>query len=155
MGRLGTILASVGAGIRPRRRNRAMRLTQRIWYLMLVVVPVAFLLHWLQAGPVVEFLVAALGIIPLAAVMGHATESLAARVGPRVGGILSASFGNAAELILGLVALNRGLIPVVKASITGSIIGNALLVLGLSLLVGGVRNRRQTFDHAAVGLQST
>jgi Ca2+:H+ antiporter len=132
-----------------------MRLTQRIWYLMLVVVPVAFLVHWLRAGPLLQFLVAALGIIPLAAVMGRATESLAARVGPRVGGILSASFGNAADLILGLVALNRGLIPVVKASITGSIIGNALLVLGLSLLVGGVRNRRQTFDHAAVGLQST
>ena len=132
-----------------------MRLAQRIWYLMLLAVPAAFAVHGLHAGPLVQFLVAALGIIPLAAVMGRATESLAARVGPAVGGIFSAGFGNAAELILGLVALNRGLIPVVKASITGSIIGNALLVLGLSLFVGGVRNRRQRFNQAVVGLQST
>jgi Ca2+:H+ antiporter len=132
-----------------------MRLEQRLCYLMLLAVPAVLLVHWLRAGPLIQFLVAAVGIVPLAAVMGRATESLAARVGPQAGGILSAGFGNAAELILGLVALNRGLVPVVKASITGSIIGNALLVLGLSLLVGGVRNRRQRFDHAAVGLQST
>jgi Ca2+:H+ antiporter len=128
---------------------------RRLWYLMLLAVPAALVVQWLNAGPLVQFLAAALGIIPLAAVMGRATESLAARVGPQAGGILSAGFGNAAELILGLVALNRGLIPVVKASITGSIIGNALLVLGVSVLVGGVRNGRQTFDRTAVGLQST
>jgi Ca2+:H+ antiporter len=132
-----------------------MRPAQRIWYGMLLLVPAALAVHWLHAGPVVQFLVAGLGIIPLAAVMGRATESLAARLGPNLGGILTASFGNAAELILGVVALNRGLIPVVKASITGSIIGNALLVMGLSLLVGGVRNRRQQFERTTVGLQST
>ena len=132
-----------------------MRLAQRLWYVLLLAVPAAVALHWLHAGPVAQFLVAGLGIIPLAAVMGRATESLAARLGPNLGGVLTASFGNAAELILGLVALSRGLIPVVKASITGSIIGNALLVLGLSLLVGGLRNRRQRFNHATVGLQST
>jgi Ca2+:H+ antiporter len=132
-----------------------MRLVQRLWCVMLLAVPAAFVVHWLHAGPVAEFVVASLGIIPLAAVMGRATESLAARLGPSLGGLLSASFGNAAEVILGLVALRSGLIPVVKASITGSIIGNALLVLGLSLLVGGLRNRRQRFNHAVVGLQST
>jgi Ca2+:H+ antiporter len=131
-----------------------MRWPHPIWYLLLLV-PVAMVVPWLGAGPVVQFLAAGIGIIPLAAVMGRATEALAARLGPQFGGILSASFGNAAELILGLVALRRGLIPVVKASITGSIIGNALLVLGLSVLVGGLRHRRQYFDRTTVGLQST
>jgi Ca2+:H+ antiporter len=127
----------------------------RIWYGLLLLVPAALVVHALGAGPLVQFVAAGLGIIPLAAVMGRATESLAARLGPQAGGILTAGFGNAAELILGLVGLSRGLVPVVKASITGSIIGNALLVLGLSLLVGGLRHRRQTFDRGAVGLQST
>ncbi len=132
-----------------------MRLGQWIWYLLLLAVPVGFVVHWLGAGPLTQFLAAGLGIVPLAAVMGRATDSLATRLGPHLGALLTASFGNAAELILGLVALRRGLVPVVKASITGSIIGNALLVLGLSLLVGGLRNRHQKFDHSRVGLQST
>jgi Ca2+:H+ antiporter len=126
-----------------------------VLYLLLLAVPAAFVLHGLGAGPVPTFVVAGLGIVPLAAVMGRATESLAVYVGPHLGGLLSATFGNAAELILGLVALQRGLLAVVKASITGSIIGNILLVLGLSLLVGGVRHRKQTFDRTAIGLQST
>src|SRR5690349_2814967 len=99
-----------------------MRRPHRIWYLLLLLVPLAMVVPWLGAGPVVQFVAAGVGIVPLAAVMGRATEALAGRLGPQVGGILSASFGNAAELILGLVALQRGLIPVVKASITGSII---------------------------------
>ncbi len=124
-------------------------------YVLLLAVPAAFVVHWLAAGPVLTFLVSGLGIVPLAAVMGRATEALGTRLGPQVGGLLSATFGNAAELILGLAALNRGLVAVVKASITGSIIGNGLFVLGLSLLVGGLRNGRQTFDRTTVGLQST
>jgi Ca2+:H+ antiporter len=101
------------------------------------------------------FATAGLGIIPLAAIMGRATDALSTRLGSTVGGLLNAAFGNAAELILSLVALRRGLFSVVKASLTGSIIGNALLVLGLSLLVGGLRHRRQTFDRTSAGLQST
>jgi Ca2+:H+ antiporter len=86
--------------------------------------------------------------------MSRATDSLAERLGPRLGGLLNATFGNAVELILALVALGRGLTTVVKASITGSILGNLLLVLGMSLLAGGLRHRRQTFDRVAAGLQS-
>jgi Ca2+:H+ antiporter len=132
-----------------------MRGPYRFGYLLLLAVPAAFAVHGLGAGPLAQFVVAALGIIPLAAVMGRATESLSVRLGPHLGAFLSASFGNAAELILGIAALQRGLIPVVKASITGSIIGNALLVFGLSVLVGGLRNGRQSFDRSRVGLQST
>jgi Ca2+:H+ antiporter len=101
------------------------------------------------------FLAAVVGIIPLAGLMGRATEHLAERLGPTAGGLLNATFGNAAELIIALAALRHGseMHALVKASITGSIIGNLLLVLGLAALVGGVRRSRQTFNrtHAGVG----
>ena len=93
--------------------------------------------------------VAALAIVPLAGWMGRATEQLAARSGAGVGGFLNATFGNAAELIIALVALSKGLTGVVKASIAGSIIGNLLLVLGASILVGGLRYPKQTFNQTA------
>ena len=122
---------------------------------LLVFVPLAMLgefLHW--GGPAV-FACAALAIIPLAGLMGRATEALAARLGAGIGGLLNATFGNAAEMIIALMALQRGLYDVVKASLTGSIIGNVLLVLGLSLVVGGARRERQTFDRAAAAVGST
>jgi Ca2+:H+ antiporter len=101
------------------------------------------------------FLIAIAGIIPLAGLMGRATENLAERVGPTTGGLLNATFGNAAELIIALAALRHGpeMYPLVKASITGSIIGNLLLVFGLAALVGGLRRTKQTFNrtHAGVG----
>jgi Ca2+:H+ antiporter len=122
---------------------------------LLLAVPVAFVLRSLEAPPLAVGLVSGLAIVPLAAILGRATEALSQQTGPGLSGLLNATFGNAAELVLGLVALRRGLLAVVKASITGSIIGNALLVLGLSLLVGGLRHRRQTFDRTQVGLQST
>jgi Ca2+:H+ antiporter len=87
--------------------------------------------------------------------MGHSTEHLAGHYGPAIGGLLNASFGNAAELIIAILALQRGLHEVVKASLTGSIIGNALLVLGLSLLLGGFRHPRQLFNATAAGLGAT
>jgi Ca2+:H+ antiporter len=96
-----------------------------------------------------------LAIIPLAGLMGRATEHLAERLGAGLGGLLNASFGNAAELIIALMALRAGLLDVVKASITGSIIGNVLLVLGLSVLVGGVKYEAQTFNRTAAGLGAT
>ncbi len=126
----------------------------RLWYILLLAVPLAFVLHLVHAGPVWVFLAAGLGIVPLAALMGHSTEALASRLGPHLGGLLNATFGNAAELILALMALRKGLVAVVKASLTGSIIGNALLVLGLSLLAGGLRHRRQNFDRVHAGLQA-
>ena len=101
------------------------------------------------------FAVAALAVIPLAGWLGRATEHLAERAGPGVGGLLNATFGNAAELIIGLLALSHGLIGVVKASITGSIIGNILLVLGASMLAGGARFSRQTFNQTAARVAST
>ena len=101
------------------------------------------------------FACAALAIVPLAGLMGEATEDLAGRLGAGVGGLLNATFGNAAELILALVALQRGYYEVVKASITGSVIGNTLLVLGLAMIAGGARRERQTFDRVAAAASST
>ena len=101
------------------------------------------------------FAIAALAVIPLAGWLGRATEHLAERAGPGVGGLLNATFGNAAELIIGLLALSHGLIGVVKASITGSIIGNILLVLGASMLAGGFRFSRQRFNQTAARVSST
>src|SRR3954463_7144081 len=101
------------------------------------------------------FLAAVLAIVPLAGLMGRATENLAEHLGPAAGGLLHATFRNAAELIIALASLRRGpeMYPLVKASITGSIIGNILLVLGLAAFVGGLRRPRQTFSrtHAGVG----
>ena len=124
---------------------------------LLVAVPVAGALRYVESwhNGTALFVFAALGIIPLAGWMGRATEQLAARSGAGVGGFLNATFGNAAELIIGLMALSRGLTGVVKASITGSIIGNLLLVLGASLLAGGLRYSRQTFNQTAARVSAT
>ena len=118
---------------------------------LLVFVPVAFALRYVPAwqNQTALFIVSALAIIPIAGWMGHATEQLAHRMGEGVGGLLNASFGNAAELIIALIALRAGHIEVVKASITGSIIGNLLLVLGVSVFAGGVRYPKQTFNKTA------
>jgi Ca2+:H+ antiporter len=107
------------------------------------------------ASPTIVFSAAAIALLPLAGLMGTATEHLAARRGAGLGGLLNASFGNAAELIIALVALRKGLPEVVKASITGSIVGNSLLVLGLSVLAGGIRHDRQRFNPTTAGLGST
>ena len=117
-----------------------------------VVAPLAELLHW---GPLAVFGCSALAIIPLAGLMGEATEKLASRLGEGIGGLLNATFGNAAELIIALVALQRGLYDVVKASLAGSIIGNSLLVLGLAMVAGGARREKQTFDRSASSASST
>jgi Ca2+:H+ antiporter len=123
--------------------------------LLLVFVPLAVLAEWLHWGPLTVFAFACIAIIPLAGMMGEATENLAAKLGAGIGGLLNATFGNAAELIIALVALHRGLYDVVKASLTGSIIGNVLLVLGLAIVAGGRNRERQTFDRAAASVGST
>ena len=121
--------------------------------LLLVFVPIAMLMEWWLHSPASAiFIVSCLGIIPLAGQMGHATEEIAERVGEGVGGLLNATFGNAAELIIAIVALRAGLFDLVKASITGSIIGNVLLVFGLSALVGGLKYETQKFNRTAAGL---
>ncbi len=117
---------------------------------LLIFVPIAIVLRfWPGAGsPTALFVCSALGIIPVAGWIGRATETLAARAGEALGGLLNATFGNAAELIIAGIALSKGLTNVVKASITGSIIGNVLLVLGLSILFGGVKYKEQYFNRA-------
>ena len=98
---------------------------------------------------------AALAIVPLAWFMGLATEEIGKHAGPGVGGLLNAAFGNATELIIALFALSEGLVDVVKASLTGSILGNLLLVLGLSMLAGGLRHKSQSFSREASGIHTT
>jgi Ca2+:H+ antiporter len=123
--------------------------------LLLVLVPVAILLELLHSAPVAIFAVAALAIVPLAGVMGRATEALSEKAGPGIGGLLNATFGNAAELIIAAIGLSHGLGAVVKASITGSIIGNCLLVLGASILAGGLKHPVQRFNRTAASLGTT
>ena len=123
---------------------------------MLLFVPVTVLLEYANpSGYVWIFIASGLAIIPLAGLMGRATEEVASYTGEGVGGLLNATFGNAAELIIGVVALNSGLYDVVKASLIGSIIGNVLLVLGAAMLAGGVKFTVQTYNAAAARSQAT
>ncbi len=124
-------------------------------YLLSLAIPLAVVLEFTHADAVAIFATAAIGLIPAAAIMGRATEELAARSGPGIGGLLNVTFGNFPELIIALFALNQGLHEVVKASIVGSVIGNLLLVLGASMLVGGMRRARQQFNATAASAQST
>jgi len=125
-------------------------------YLLLPFIPVAIALELTHASATIVFVCSALGIIPTAALMGRATEELAARSGPGVGGLLNVTFGNAPELIIALFALGAGLQEVVKASLIGSILGNILLVLGASMLIGGLKAKKlvQKFDRTAANVQA-
>jgi Ca2+:H+ antiporter len=114
--------------------------------LLLLFVPISIAAHFLEWGSAVVFITSCIAIVPLAAWMGTATEEIAVVAGPTLGGLLNATFGNATELIIALIALNAGLVSVVKATITGSIIGNLLLVMGLSMLLGGLRYKEQDFQ---------
>ena len=123
---------------------------------LLVLVPIAVgLEHFAPERHLLIFVTACLAILPLAGRMGHATEALAERMGEGVGGLLNATFGNAAELIIALAALRAGLYDVMKASIAGSVIGNILLVLGASMLAGGLRHREQSFNPVGARSQAT
>jgi Ca2+:H+ antiporter len=124
-------------------------------YLLTPFIVAAVALELAHAAPTLVFACAALGIIPTAALMGLATEELAARSGPGIGGFLNVTFGNAAELIIAVFLLAEGLQEVVKASIVGSILGNLLLVLGLSMVVGGLGRARQVFNRTAANAQAT
>ncbi|HEV8600002.1 MAG TPA: Clp protease N-terminal domain-containing protein, partial [Gemmatimonadales bacterium] len=138
----------------PHLETRKPRARRRIpWALLLLLaVPASVLLRWQQVSPLLIFFTACLGVLPLARLLGQATEQLAERTGPTVGGLLNATFGNAAELIIALVALRAGLVDLVKASITGSILGNLLLILGLALVAGGVTRPTLTFNRTAAGM---
>ncbi|HXE54756.1 MAG TPA: calcium/proton exchanger [Tepidisphaeraceae bacterium] len=138
-----------------------MRLILRLGYL---AIPLAFVVHDVLAGhfppglrrwePLITFLLSGYAVVPLAHLMGEATAQLAERTGPTWGGLLNATFGNAAELIIAIIALTKGLNGVVKSSLTGSILGNLLLVSGGAMLVGGWKRERQAFSKATAQTNS-
>jgi Ca2+:H+ antiporter len=124
-------------------------------YYLGIFIPVAIALELVHVdSPVLIFSAAALAVIPCAAVMGEATEAIAAKSGPGIGGLMNVTFGNAPELIIAFFALLEGLQEVVKASLVGSVIGNTLLVLGAAMLVGGLPRDKQTFSQTAAHAQS-
>lgn len=135
----------------PHQRGRGFR-----WRLLLLLaVPASLLLDRVFHAPALAvFIAACLGVLPLAAYMGEATEHLAHRTGPTIGGLLNATFGNAAELIISIVALQAGLVGLVKASITGSILGNLLLIMGLSLVAGGLQRSELRFNRTGAGMSA-
>src|SRR5215212_10927284 len=121
-------------------------------YLLVPFIPIAIILELAHASASIIFITSALGVIPTAALMGRATEELAARSGPGIGGFLNVTFGNAPELIIAFFALNEGLQEVVKASLIGSILGNILLVMGAAMFIGGRKRDRQRFDRTAANV---
>ncbi len=144
-----------GSSTRPRLNAAFLRSPQGWPYLLAPLIPVALALDLAGASATLVFAASALGIVPTAALMGRATEELAARSGPGVGGLLNVTFGNAPELIIALFALGKGLQEVVKASIVGSIIGNILLVMGAAMLVGGLGREKQTFSKTSASVQTS
>jgi Ca2+:H+ antiporter len=122
---------------------------------LLVFVPIAVVAELLRWNPLLIFSCSCIALIPLAGLLGEATEELAIHTGPKAGGLLNATLGNAAELIITIVALSAGKLDLVKASITGSILGNLLLILGASLLLGGLKNGIQRFDRGLAGMSGT
>ncbi|MEA2410362.1 MAG: Ca2+:H+ antiporter [Thermoleophilaceae bacterium] len=123
-------------------------------YYLSIFIPIAVGLKLAEASAPLVFFTSAIGVIPTAALMSDATEQLAARAGPGIGGLLNVTFGNAPELIIAFFALQKGLQEVVKASLVGSVIGNSLLVLGASMLAGGWKRERQTFNRTAAHTQA-
>ena len=122
---------------------------------LLICLPLALFAELGEWGELWVFILSAASMIPMAGYIGMATESLAVYTGPKIGGLLNATLGNAAELIITLVAIRAGLLELVKASITGSILGNLLLVLGLAMLLGGAKNGIQKFDRRHAGNHAT
>ncbi|BCX03457.1 MAG: calcium/proton exchanger [Candidatus Roseilinea sp.] len=122
---------------------------------LLLMIPVAIVAELAGWSPVLVFLTAALAVVPLAGLMGDATEELAARTGPQIGALINATLGNAAELIITILAIRQGLLDLVRASIVGSIIGNILLVLGAAFLIGGLKHGIQKFTPSQAGLNAT
>ena len=122
---------------------------------MLIFVPISFIAEFMHASPSIMFVLAALSIIPLAGLMGEGTEEVSFYSGPKIGGFLNGTFGNATELIISFFALKEGLFEVVKSSIAGAVIGNVLLVLGASMLAGGLKYKTQTFNKKVVEVSSS
>ncbi|MGH9983028.1 MAG: calcium/proton exchanger, partial [Nitrososphaeraceae archaeon] len=127
-----------------------------IIYFLLIFVPLAVALEYIvHAQQLVLFIVAAIGLIPLAKLIGDSTEHLAAHYGATLGSLLNVTFGNAAEIIIAIVAINAGLLELVKASITGAILGNILLIFGLSIMIGGFKFKEQHFSRENISIQAS
>lgn len=126
-----------------------------IFAFLLLFIPLSIIADYQHWGQVVVFLTSALAIVPLAAFMGEATENIAVVAGPNLGGLLNATFGNATELIIAFIALKSGFVQVVKATLSGSIIGNLLLVMGLAMFLGGIRYKEQNFQPTAARLNAS
>lgn len=122
---------------------------------LLIFIPISIIGEFMHLPPTVMFVLAALSIMPLAGLMGEATEEISFYTGPKIGGFLNATFGNATELIISFFALKAGLFDVVKASIAGSVIGNILLVLGASMLFGGLKHKNQSFNKKVIEVSSS
>ncbi|MCX6670383.1 MAG: calcium/proton exchanger, partial [Euryarchaeota archaeon] len=123
--------------------------------MLLVFVPISFLLYFFTKDDTVIFITSVLAIVPLARIMGYSTKEISLQTNPTVSGLFSATFGNAIELIIAVLALNAGLIQVVQASIIGSIIGNILLLVGVSIFTGGLRYKNQRFNNETIAVSST
>ena len=126
-----------------------------IIYFLLVFVPIAIVLEYIHAEQLILFVVAAISLIPLAKLIGDSTEHLASHYGATLGSLLNVTFGNAAEIIIAIVAINAGLLELVKASITGAILGNILLIFGLSIMTSGFKFKEQFFNKEIVGMQAS
>ncbi|HVQ00291.1 MAG TPA: calcium/proton exchanger [Candidatus Thermoplasmatota archaeon] len=127
----------------------------RAFYVLLLFVPISILLFLFSKEDTLIFLTSILAIIPLARIMGYSTKEISLQTNPTISGLLSATFGNAIELIIAIFALRAGLIEVVQASIIGSIIGNILFLVGISIFAGGLRHKTQRFNNETIGVSST
>ena len=130
-------------------------LLENVFKVLLIFVPLSLFAEYVHSSPIAIFILASLAIIPLAKYIGESTEEISARTGPALGGLLNATFGNATELIISTFALQAGLIEMVKASITGSIIGNLLLVLGMAIFFGGLGKEQQEFNTTAASASAS
>jgi len=136
--------------------KKEIKLFDKIFLALLAFAPITIVAMYLRVSPVIVFFLATIAIIPLAKFIGEATEELTVYTGSALGGLLNATFGNATELLIGIFAIRAGLIEVVKASITGSIIGNLLLVAGMAIFFGGWKYKKQTFNKTgALAMSST
>lgn len=137
-----------------RRLLAAITLEQRVMLLLLLFVPATFAAEAFGAAQSLRFFLSVAAVIPLAAFIGEATDALAARLGGKVGGLLNATFGNMPDLLIGVFGLQRGLVPLVKATLVGALISNSALVMGLCYLVAGLMHGRPRFDRREAGHHS-
>jgi Ca2+:H+ antiporter len=126
-----------------------------IFFFLLIFVPIAIILDLLHTNHIILFIISVIALLPLAKLIGDSTEHLSTHYGSTLGSLLNVTFGNAAEIIIAVVAINAGLLDLVKASITGAILGNIMLIFGLSMIAGGIRRKEQLFSIQNAGLQST